>query len=87
MSKKLIVIITGEQVRMARAGLNWSLKMLAERSGITGRTITHIEKGRHRLHHPATQRRIREAFEGAGAKFIGKRGVRLAEGAGDEQRS
>lgn len=61
--------ISSSQVRAARGLLGWSQETLAERSGLSRRTITHIENDQitalddsHYL--------LRRAFERAGVIFI-----------------
>lgn len=61
--------ITALQCRMARAGLDWSQKDLAERSDVARATLTNFESG-----DAVPQRnnlsRIRGEFEKAGARFV-----------------
>lgn len=65
-------MITGSQIRSARAAIGWSAEVLAERAGISLRTILRVEQsegvppGR-----AATLAEIQNALEAAGVEFIG----------------
>ena len=65
---------------MARAALNWTVRDLAEASGLHRNTITNIEVGRY-AGDPETLARIQQVFTQAGVEFIdengGGPGVRL----------
>jgi transcriptional regulator with XRE-family HTH domain len=75
--------VTSAQVRMARAALNWTVRDLAEASGLHRNTITNIEVGRY-AGDPQTLVRIEEVFTREGVEFIdengGGPGVRLRKG-------
>jgi transcriptional regulator with XRE-family HTH domain len=65
-------MISGPQIRAARAMLNWSAAMLAERTGIARQTIAKVEQSEgipparaHTLAH------IQSVFEDAGIAFAG----------------
>jgi transcriptional regulator with XRE-family HTH domain len=60
---------------MARAGLGWDMRDLAERAGVSANTINRFENGRN-TPIPATLRAIRLAFEAAGVRFT-ENGVEL----------
>lgn len=64
--------ITAEQIRAARALLDWSARETAERSGVSLPTIQRAERPDSRY---ATQSRtlldLQRAFEAAGVEFIG----------------
>jgi transcriptional regulator with XRE-family HTH domain len=72
--------VTSAQLRMARAALNWTVRDLAEATGLHRNTITNIEVGRY-----AGDRKSLELIElvlkKAGVEFIdengGGPGVRL----------
>lgn len=69
------------QLRMARAGLGISVKVLAERSGVADSTIHRFETGRGGMQ-TGTLERLQTALETAGAVFLasdssGGPGVRL----------
>jgi transcriptional regulator with XRE-family HTH domain len=66
--------ITAEQIRAARALLNWKQSDLAEKSGLSLPSINNIERqiGSPRL---STLETIRNALQGAGIEFIGSNGV------------
>jgi transcriptional regulator with XRE-family HTH domain len=65
-------VITPEQIRAARALLEWSARETADRSGVSLPTIQRAEK---RSSGYATQPRtladLKRAFEDAGVEFIG----------------
>lgn len=65
-------MITGIQIRMARAALRWSIKELAKFSGVSVPTIFRLEQ-ENGLAPSRTQTLldIKAAFEGAGIEFIG----------------
>jgi transcriptional regulator with XRE-family HTH domain len=77
-------VITGAQLRAARALLKWSAKEAAERSGVALTTVQRLEQsdgpasGRAQTHFD-----LQRAFESAGVEFIGtpddKPGVRLVK--------
>ncbi len=75
-------MITGLQIRSARAALRWTTEELASRSGIASRTVKRIEAedGAPRSS-VTTLEKIRKAFEAAGIEFIGtpedRPGIRL----------
>jgi transcriptional regulator with XRE-family HTH domain len=76
-------MVSGAQIRAARALLNWSAEALAEKVGITRHTVQRLEQ--HDGIPPSRSQTlddIRRAFEGAGVEFIGtpddRPGVRLA---------
>ncbi|MCA6227326.1 MAG: helix-turn-helix domain-containing protein [Phenylobacterium sp.] len=63
------MILTPEACRAGRALLKWSMRDLAERSGVVFTTINRIEAG---LQSPrsTTQRRIMAAFAEAGVEIV-----------------
>jgi len=65
-------MITGSQIRMARAALRWSIKELAEISGVSVPTIFRLEQD-DGLAPSRTQTLldIKTALENAGVEFIG----------------
>jgi DNA-binding Xre family transcriptional regulator len=75
-------MITGTQIRSARAALRWSVQELADRAGISIQTIKRFEvvdempPGR-----ASTLLDIKAAFESAGIEFVGsptdRPGIRL----------
>lgn len=74
-------MISPAQIRMARAGLGISVKVLAERSGVADSTIHRFEAGRGGMQ-TGTLERLQTALEAAGAIFLsadasGGPGVRL----------
>ncbi|MDB4841063.1 helix-turn-helix domain-containing protein [Planktomarina sp.] len=74
--------LTVEQIRMARAALGWSFEIMAEKCGVSSRTLRRIESedGLQKAT-SANLRLIRETLQGAGIEFIGDAddgpGVRL----------
>ena len=65
---------TIDQIRAARALLNWSQTDLAERAGLSQTGIARIESG---VNQPNTSTldKIQQAFDDAGIEFIADRGV------------
>jgi transcriptional regulator with XRE-family HTH domain len=65
---------------MARAALDWTVRDLAEATGLHRNTINNVEVGRY-AGDPATLQRIEQVFVAAGVEFIdengGGPGVRL----------
>ncbi len=72
--------MTSAQVRMARAALNWTVRDLAEATGLHRNTISNLEVGRY-AGDPETLSLIRSVLIRAGVEFIdengGGAGVRL----------
>ena len=72
--------VTSAQVRMARAALDWTVRDLAEQTGLHRNTINNIEVGRY-LGDPKTLELIEKTLRAAGVEFIdengGGPGVRL----------
>jgi len=72
--------LTSAQIRMARAAINWTVRDLAEKSGLHRNTISNIESGRY-LGDDQTLDAIKATFKKAGIDFIdengGGSGVRL----------
>ena len=62
-------MITGSQLRAARALLDWTQDDLAERSGVTPQTIRLFEAGNRRPH-AQTIDRLQSALEDAGIEFL-----------------
>jgi transcriptional regulator with XRE-family HTH domain len=75
-------MVTGEQIKMARAALGWSVNKLAENCEVGVRTINRIEaQAGLPTATQANLRLIRTTLEDAGIEFIGNAtegpGVRL----------
>ena len=67
--------LTADQIRMARAALGWSFEVLAEKSGVSSRTVRRIEsEGGLKNATNANMRLVRETLEAAGIEFIGEAG-------------
>lgn len=67
--------LTAEQIRAARALLNWSQDDLAQAVGVSTRTIERLEAGR--ASRPINFRGVRSAFVDAGVEFFDDGGLRL----------
>ena len=67
--------LTVEQIRMARAALGWSFEIMAEKCGVSSRTLRRIESedGLQKAT-KANLRLIRETLQAAGIEFIGDAG-------------
>ena len=63
---------------MARAGLRWSVRDLAEKAQTAVSTINRFEVGR-ATPHPRTLAAVREVMEEAGARFDGSATVTVIE--------
>ena len=75
-------MLSGAQVRMARAALGWGVRDLADKAGTTPGTISRIENGADAL--GGTLTKIEDALTSAGVVFLadgemvsGGPGVRL----------
>jgi transcriptional regulator with XRE-family HTH domain len=72
--------VTSAQLRMARAAVNWTVRELAEATGLHRNTITNIEIGRY-AGDPKSLEIIEFVLRKAGVEFIdengGGPGVRL----------
>lgn len=65
-------MLTGIQLRAARAALRWSTELLAQRSDVSARTIKRLEQyDSVPPSHSATLQKIQSALEAAGIEFIG----------------
>jgi transcriptional regulator with XRE-family HTH domain len=65
-------MITGLQIRSARAALGWSAKFLAGKSGVGLRTLMRIESSDGvPSSHSSTLIELEKALEAAGIEFIG----------------
>jgi transcriptional regulator with XRE-family HTH domain len=79
-------MITGAQIRAARAALGWSVHTLAEKSGVGVRTLARFEQGDGiPPSRSSTLRNVQRCLEAGGVQFIGSPdewpGIRfLAEG-------
>ena len=75
--------VTSAQVRMARAALNWTVRDLAEATGLHRNTVTNLEIGRY-AGDSRTLTIIERVLLKAGVEFIdengGGPGVRLRKG-------
>ena len=70
-------VISGVHVRMARAGLGWSVRELGAKADVNANTIVRIENGADAL--AITLKKIQAVLEGAGVEFLDSDapGVRL----------
>ena len=65
-------MILGIQIRAARAALGWSIERMAEKSGVSGRTIKRFESFNGvPPSRSSTLYDIQTALEAAGIEFIG----------------
>lgn len=65
--------VTSAQVRMARAALNWTVRDLAEATGLHRNTITNIEVGRYAGNQELISV-IEKVLRDAGVEFIAENG-------------
>jgi transcriptional regulator with XRE-family HTH domain len=63
-----VALVTREQMRAARAWLNWSQDELSAKSGVSRRSIAMYEAGR-TLPYDDTLEKLRHTFEAAGVRF------------------
>lgn len=65
-------MLTGQQIRMARAALKWSARELAERTGLAMKTIQRIEaEDGSPTSYSSTLSELKSCLESAGIEFIG----------------
>jgi len=65
--------VTSAQVRMARAALEWTVRDLADATGLHRNTVTNLEVGRY-AGDPETLSTIKRVLEAAGVEFINENG-------------
>jgi ribosome-binding protein aMBF1 (putative translation factor) len=63
-------MITGRQVRAARALLNWKQEMLAEKALVALTALKRLESERGLPTHESTRDQVRRALEAAGVLFM-----------------
>ena len=68
-------MINAEQIRAARALLDWSTADLAQHAGLTVNGINKIERG-HVQAHRETLEKLTAIFEDAGIEFLPNSGLR-----------
>ncbi len=61
-------MVTREQVRMARAALNWSVRALAAKAGVAANTVSRFENGSDA--YGDTLVKLRRALEEGGIIFL-----------------
>jgi len=61
-------MLTREQLKMARAALNWSVRDLAKKSGLAANTVSRYENGTDA--YGETLAKLRRALEAGGVIFI-----------------
>lgn len=71
----LMLFITGNQIRAARALMNWSQSDLGEKAGLWGPTIANIESGK-TAPNKATLEKISNVFTDHGVEFLDGEGVK-----------
>jgi transcriptional regulator with XRE-family HTH domain len=65
-------MITPLQIRMARAGLRWTIEDLSDESGVSSRTIKRIEAADEIISaNVSTLNKLKASLEAAGIEFIG----------------
>ena len=69
MNAKSQTTLTSLQCKMARAGLDWSVRDLEVLTGVHRTTISRFENGQTKANN-ATRDVLRRAFENAGVEFI-----------------
>ena len=85
-------MLSGVQIRAARALLGWDQARLAERAGVSTITVKRLEAAGEDIHaHFATIVKVKTAFEDAGVLFLGEEsglgyGVRLRRNTGRRRR-
>lgn len=62
-------MITGDQIRMARAAIRWTVAELAEAARLQPNTVSRIENGT-RGGHATSMTAIQSALEAAGVRFV-----------------
>jgi transcriptional regulator with XRE-family HTH domain len=65
-------MLTGAQVRMARAALNWGVRQLAAAAGVTPNTVSRFETGGGAQ--GSTLEKLEKALLAAGIEFIAENG-------------
>lgn len=63
-------MITGRQIRAARALLNWKQEMLAEKALVALTALKRLESERGLPVHEATRHQVRQSLEAAGILFV-----------------
>jgi transcriptional regulator with XRE-family HTH domain len=66
----VIAMITGRQIRAARALLNWKQEKLAEKALVALTALKRLESERGLQVHESTQDQVRRALEAAGILFV-----------------
>ncbi len=74
------MILSPEQIKVARSLLGWTQEQLAGNTGVSGTTIRHLESGR-RQPSALIVSTIRSVFEAAGVAFDenGRAGLRVGK--------
>ncbi|MDU8913506.1 helix-turn-helix transcriptional regulator [Aestuariicoccus sp. MJ-SS9] len=85
-------MIGGQQIRMARAALRWSIEDLSQHAGIGSRTIKRLEATDEITSaNMTTILKIKSCFEYAGIEFIGspndRPGIRIGQRLGESDPS
>lgn len=63
-------MVTGRQVRAARALLNWKQEMLAEKALVALTALKRLESERNLAVHESTRVQVQRALEAAGVLFV-----------------
>jgi transcriptional regulator with XRE-family HTH domain len=78
--------LTSAQIRAARALLNWSMRQLSEKSGVSQSAISRAERARgHPTMHEHGLSAIKATLEQFGVEFLGDAGVCMRSSAQGEQ--
>ena len=78
--------LASAQIRAARALLNWSMRQLSERSGVSQSAISRAERAKdHPTMHEQGLNAIKATLERFGVEFLGESGVRMRSQAQGEQ--
>jgi transcriptional regulator with XRE-family HTH domain len=68
----LLLVITREQLKMARAALGWSVRDLAKRAGVAANTVSRYENGADA--YGDTLAKLQRALEAGGVVFLNENG-------------
>lgn len=65
-------MLTRDQVKMARAALDWGIRDLARHAGVTARTVTRFENGGNASLETLTK--VKQALDAAGITYVPENG-------------
>lgn len=78
--------LTSLQCRMARAGLQWGVRELADRAKVGHTTVVRLELGQGKSNH-STLAALRRVFEAVGVEFTGDDTVAIKKPKNDKKAS